>query len=220
MHIYIYIHIYIYTCATYIQRVRKRFQPFLTIQYSFCSFIFPCCEFISSCYPLWFYFPASDHPANKEASALPQCLEICLFIRSDKFLQKNPPSIGVRLHQSWYRKIVASHWILSNDQTQRNLADIQGNSLLRGSDWQKWRRWDTHVVLHLIPGISPEIKLSWSLYAHSTRPCCIHPQCQAARGQRLHLQPTQQHQQKQYANLCMNLQWYVHPCICMCLGWL
>lgn len=35
--------------------------------------------------------------------------------------------------------------------------------------------------------------------------CCIHPQCQAARGQRLHLQPTQQHQQKQYANLCMNL---------------
>lgn len=79
-------YLYIYVVHTY--KDRKRFQPFLTIQYSFCSFIFPCCEFISSCYPLWFDFPASDHPANKEASALPQCLEICLFIRSDKFLQE------------------------------------------------------------------------------------------------------------------------------------
>lgn len=92
--VYIYIYINLYICATYIQRVRKLFQLFLTIQHSFCSFIFPCCEFISSCYPLWFYFPASDHPANKEANTLPQCLEICLLIRSDKFLQEVHHQLG------------------------------------------------------------------------------------------------------------------------------
>lgn len=139
-------------------------------------------------------------------------------------LTRSPPSIWVRLHQSWYRKIVASHWILSNDQTQRNLADIQGNSLLRGSNWWKWRRWDTHVVNHLIPGISPEIKLSWSLDAHSTR--LLHPptmpSCSwsATPPSETKLKATanqpMQHQQKQYANLCMNLH-MVPPCICMCL---